>query len=61
LTHNKGKVRATKHFKPFKLVYSEFVGERMEARERERYLKSATGRRWLREKMGIRTEGSLPD
>ena len=45
--HNSGKVRSTKHYRPFKLIYTEEIGSRAEAREREKYLKSAAGRRYL--------------
>ena len=46
-SHNSGKVKSTKHYRPFKLVYTEKVGSRDEAREQEKYLKSAAGRRFL--------------
>lgn len=59
--HNRGRVKATKHYRPLQIVYSELVGTREEARKREKYLKSAAGRRFLREKAGIGDEGSLPD
>ena len=49
--HNFGKVKSTKHYKPFKLVYKESVENREEARKRERYLKSAAGRRFLDENL----------
>lgn len=51
-THNSGKVKSTKHYKPFKIIYSEKVGDINEARQRERYLKSATGRRYLKNLLG---------
>ena len=48
-THNSGKVKSTKHYRPFKLVYREEVSSRVEAREREKYLKSAAGRIFLKD------------
>ena len=50
-THNSGKVRSTMHYKPFILVYKELAESREEARKREKYLKSAAGRRYLDEKV----------
>ena len=46
-SHNSGKVKSTKHYRPFKLIYTARVGSRVEAREQEIYLKSAAGRRFL--------------
>ncbi len=41
--HN-GHSQFTKGFRPWKLVYSEFVGTREEARIREKYFKTGAGR-----------------
>ena len=60
-SHNMGKVRPTKHFRPFNLIYSEWVGSRREARERECYLKSAAGRRFVEKQIKKQTGGSLPE
>ena len=49
--HNLGKVNATKYRKPFKLVYSEHYATRLEAINRERYLKTWSGRIWLNNKI----------
>jgi len=46
--HNKGQNRSTKPYVPFELVYFEEVLNRESAREREKYLKTASGKRWLR-------------
>ena len=46
--HNGGKVRYTSAHRPFRLIYFEFIGPRLEARQRERYLKSSAGRRFLK-------------
>lgn len=42
-THNAGRVRSTKARIPFKVVYTESFPSRIEAREREKYLKSYKG------------------
>jgi putative endonuclease len=56
-THNAKKVRATKAFAPWKKVFVEegFLTAE-QARKREKYLKSAAGKKFIR-KVG----GSLPD
>jgi len=37
----------TKRYLPWKYIFTERFGNRVEARKREKYLKSATGRRWM--------------
>ena len=44
--HNSGKVKSTKPFKPWRIVHIEEFENKQTAREREKYLKSAAGRRW---------------
>jgi len=46
--HNKGKNRTTKPYKPFKLILGEIFKTRIEARKREKYLKSGCGREYLK-------------
>ncbi len=46
--HNSGRGRATKSYAPFRLIYSEKVGVRIEARKREKYLKSGIGKEFLK-------------
>jgi putative endonuclease len=46
--HNAGQSRFTKTFRPWKIVYIETAGTREEAREREKYYKSAAGRRKIK-------------
>ncbi len=46
--HNKGENRSTKAYKPFKLIYTEAFNTRIEAREREKYLKSGIGKGFLK-------------
>jgi putative endonuclease len=49
--HNLGMTASIKNRIPFKLVYSEIFETRPEAIKRERYFKSAAGRRFLKEKL----------
>ena len=49
--HNSGKSFYTKAFTPWKLIYKEEVGSYIEARSREKYLKSASGRRLVLKKL----------
>ena len=44
--HNSGKVRSTKSKLPWKIIHTESFAGRAEARIREKYLKSAAGRRF---------------
>ena len=46
LDHNRGKVRSTASKKPWVKIYSRKFANRIEARAREKYLKSAAGRRF---------------
>jgi putative endonuclease len=39
--HNSGKVKSTKHYCPFKIIYTRSFGSAKEARTHEKYLKSA--------------------
>jgi predicted GIY-YIG superfamily endonuclease len=57
--HNAGKNRFTKGHLPWKIIYSECHSDWQAARDREKYLKSAAGKRWLQKKLG--SAGSLPD
>ena len=46
--HNSGEVFSTKGYRPWRLVYQEYIGSRAEARKREKYLKSGTGKEQLK-------------
>jgi putative endonuclease len=46
--HNSGKHKSTKGYRPWKLVYSEEIESKKEARERELYFKTGSGREFLR-------------
>ncbi len=56
--HNAGKVISTKARRPFKLVLQERYNTREEARQREKYFKTASGRRWIDKRVEV--EGSTP-
>jgi putative endonuclease len=49
--HNSGKNRSTKPYLPFELVYTEQLESREAARLREKYLKSGSGKRWLKSRI----------
>jgi len=46
--HNRGHNKTTKPYLPFKLILIEEYNTRMEARSREKYLKSGIGKEMLR-------------
>ena len=45
--HNAGKTPFTRSGIPWTVVHTEVVGDRVLARQRERFLKSGQGRAWL--------------
>jgi len=49
--HQEGKVFATKDRKPLKLAYYEACHNKYDALQRERYLKSGRGKRFLRSRL----------
>ncbi len=46
--HNLGRNKSTKAKGPFSVIYTEEVETRLEAREREKWLKSGEGREFLK-------------
>lgn len=52
--HNSGKTISTKAFVPWEIVYKEVFVTRVEAREREKYFKTAAGRKFLKEKLSLK-------
>ena len=46
--HNSGKTKSTKFYGPWKLLYFEKLSSRAKAREREKKLKSGSGREFLK-------------
>ena len=51
--HNSGLTQSIKSYKPFKIVYYEEFETREEAIKREKYFKSAAGRRFLKTKIEV--------
>jgi len=49
--HTAGKNRFTKGHRPWKIIYSEIHSNWQEARNCEKYLKSAAGKRWLEKEL----------
>jgi putative endonuclease len=50
-SHKNGRVKTTKSRRPVQLIYYEEFDDYAEARRRELYLKSGTGRDWLKTKL----------
>jgi len=46
--HNSGRNKTTKPYKPFKLIYTKEFVTRAEARAHEKYLKSGSGKEFLK-------------
>ena len=59
--HKKGRVKSTKAFRPWELIYSEKFQSRSEAMRREKELKIHKGRDWIREKLLNRQSLAEPD
>ena len=51
--HNAGQTKSIKNKVPFKVVYFEEFSSRPEAIKREKYFKTAAGRRYLKTKINI--------
>lgn len=51
IEHNNGEVFSTKGYRPWKLVYSELVGSRIEARKREKFLKGGSGKEFIKKNL----------
>ncbi len=49
--HNKGQVTSTSYRRPFKLIYYEAGLNLHDARERETYLKTTYGHRYIRKRL----------
>jgi putative endonuclease len=50
LDHNSGKTKSTKGYRPWKLFFTEEYITRLEARKREKYLKSGIGKEKIKKK-----------
>ena len=46
--HNKGNNKTTKAYRPFVVIHIELYGTRGEARKREKYLKTGSGKEFLK-------------
>jgi putative endonuclease len=46
--HNSGKTKSTKGYRPWNVVYFEECQNRIDARKREKYLKSGVGKEFLK-------------
>ena len=46
--HQNGKEKTTRFYRPFLLVHKESFSTRIEARQREKYLKSGIGKEWIK-------------
>jgi len=56
--HNAGKVKSTRARRPFRLVYYEACLNQQDALRREKYLKTAYGKRYLKNRLrGYHDEG----
>ncbi|MEK7140639.1 MAG: GIY-YIG nuclease family protein [Patescibacteria group bacterium] len=55
--HNQGRVKSTKHRRPFDLIYQEDYENVYDALKAERRYKSAKGKRELKNKMALSSNG----
>ncbi|WP_245967128.1 GIY-YIG nuclease family protein [Ulvibacterium marinum] len=51
--HNEGWSKSTRAYIPWRVVHSKKFKTRMEARTREKYLKTAAGRRWRKDNIDL--------
>ncbi|PJA86818.1 MAG: excinuclease ABC subunit C [Candidatus Moranbacteria bacterium CG_4_9_14_3_um_filter_42_9] len=51
LSHRNGENKATKHKRPWKLIYYETYCNRLDAKKREIFLKSGSGRKFLKRQL----------
>lgn len=49
--HNKGLVKSTKHRRPMKLIYYEASLNKIDALHREKYLKTAYGKKYIKNRL----------
>ena len=47
--HNSGNNKSTKPYRPWVVLHKEIFQNRIDARSREKYLKTAAGRRWRKQ------------
>ncbi len=46
--HQEGKSSTTRSYKPFELMFTQQFETRIEARNKEKYLKSGAGKEWIK-------------
>ena len=51
--HNTKKTKSTKAFTPYIILHIEEFDSRLSARKREKYLKSGSGREWIKKRFFI--------
>ena len=51
--HNNGNNYYTKRYKPWKIVHIERYNKQFDAHNREKYLKSCSGRKWMKENINF--------
>ncbi len=49
--HNRGKSLFSKRYKPWEFIYKENFNNETDAIRKEKYLKSAAGRRWIKKNL----------
>jgi putative endonuclease len=59
IRHNSGEIESTRHRRPFQLIYYEACLNGHDARLREKYLKTAWGKRYIKNRLRYLT-GSTP-
>jgi putative endonuclease len=58
--HNNGEIQSTKNRKPFRIIYYEACLNEHDARTREKYLKTAWGTRYLKNRVKNYLTGNIP-
>ena len=59
-THNSGKARSTRNRRPLRLIYYEAYLVAQDAKAREQFLKSGSGKRFIRRQLAHYLSGSSP-
>lgn len=50
-SHNEGQIKSTKNRRPLKLIYFEGCLDQQDATKREKYLKTAWGKRYIKSRL----------
>ena len=58
--HNNGEIQSTKNRKPFRIIYYGACLNEHDARTREKYLKTAWGKRYLKNRVKNYLTGNIP-